>query len=137
MVGNRSLSDLRRALTPRGTGVLVGGEGGGRWIGAVGRSLRALVLSPFVSQRLRMIIPTANTADLQFLKELIEAGKVTPVVDRTYSLSDVPDAVRYLDEGRARGKIVINVRDAERRSARGTITSHAAAPAYATGGIRR
>ena len=109
MVGNRSLSHLRRALTPRGTLVLVGGEGGDRWIGAVGRSIRALVVSPFVSQRMRMIVATANTEDLQFLKELIEAAKVTPVIDRTYSLSEVPDAIRYLNDGHARGKIVITV----------------------------
>lgn len=109
MVGNRSLSHLRRALTPRGTLVLVGGEGGDRWIGAVGRSIRALVVSPFVSQRMRMIVATANTEDLQFLKELIEAAKVTQVIDRTYSLSEVPDAIRYLNDGHARGKIVITV----------------------------
>ena len=89
--------------------MLVGGEGGDRWIGAVGRSIRALVVSPFVSQRMRMIVATANTEDLQFLKELIEAAKVTPVIDRTYSLSEVPDAIRYLNDGHARGKIVITV----------------------------
>jgi NADPH:quinone reductase-like Zn-dependent oxidoreductase len=117
MAGNRSLSQLRRALTPRGTLVLVGGEGGDRWIGAVSRSIRALVVSPFVSQRLRMIISTPNTEDLRFLKELIEAAKVRPVVDRTYPLSEVPDAMRYLNEGHARGKIVITVGGADRRSA--------------------
>jgi NADPH:quinone reductase-like Zn-dependent oxidoreductase len=110
MAGNRSLSQLRRALNPRGTLVLVGGEGGNRLIGALSRSIRALVVSPFVSQSLRMIIATANARDLQFLKELIEAGKVMPVIDRTSPLSEVPDAIRYLDQGHARGKIVINVR---------------------------
>ncbi len=110
MGGNRSLSRLRRALTPRGTLVLVGAEGGNRLIGTVGRSIRALVVTPFVSQTLRMIVAMAKTEDLQFLKELIEAAKVTPVVDRTYSLSEVPDAMRYLSEGRARGKLVITVR---------------------------
>lgn len=109
MGGNRSLSQLRRALTPRGTLVLVGGEGGNRWIGAVGRSLRALVVSPFVSQNLRMIFATAKTEDLRFLKALIEAAKVTPVIDRRYPLSAAPDAIRYLTEGHARGKIVITV----------------------------
>jgi NADPH:quinone reductase-like Zn-dependent oxidoreductase len=117
MGGTRSLSDLRRALTPRGTLVLVGGEGGDRVIGALSRSIRALVVSPFVSQSLRMIIATAKTKDLQFLKELIEAGKLTPVIDRTYSLSEVPDAIRYMSAGRARGKIVITVRGADGRSA--------------------
>jgi NADPH:quinone reductase-like Zn-dependent oxidoreductase len=110
MGGNRSLSQLRRALTPAGTLVLVGGEGGGRFIGgAMGRSMRALALSPFVSQRLRMIIARAKSEDLQLLKELIEAGKVTPVIDRTYPLSGVPDAIRDLHSGRARGKFVITM----------------------------
>ena len=121
MGGNRSLSNLRRALTPRGTLVLVGGEAGDRWIGgAMSRSMRALVVSPFVSQKLRMMIATPNTDDLRFLKEFIEAGKVTPVIDRTYPLSEVPDAMRYLREGHAHGKIVITVRGTDRRSAHGS-----------------
>jgi NADPH:quinone reductase-like Zn-dependent oxidoreductase len=113
MVGNRSLSQLRRALTPRGTLVLVGGEGGDRLIGALSRSMRALVEAPFVSQRLRPVLGAVNTQDLQFLKGLIEAAKVTPVIDRTYPLSEVSDAIRYLIGGQARGKIVITVRGAE------------------------
>jgi NADPH:quinone reductase-like Zn-dependent oxidoreductase len=117
MVGNRSLSDLRRALNPSGTLVLVGGEGGNRVIGALSRSLLALVVSPFVSQALRPILAMANTNDLQFLKELIGSGKVTPVVDRIYSLSEVPDAIRYLNQGHARGKIVITVRAVDHRTA--------------------
>jgi NADPH:quinone reductase-like Zn-dependent oxidoreductase len=112
MVGNRSLAQLRRALTPRGTLVLVGGEGGDRWIGALSRSMRALVVSPFVSQQLRPVLGAANTQDLEFLKDLVEAGKVRPVVDRTYPLSEVPDAIRYLTNGHARGKIIIIVRGA-------------------------
>jgi NADPH:quinone reductase-like Zn-dependent oxidoreductase len=119
MGGNRPLSQLRRALTSRGTLVLVGGEGGDRWIGAMDRSIRALVLSPFVSQKLRMIVATAHTKDLQFLKELIEAARVTPVVDRTYALSEVPAAIQYLHEGHAQGKVVITVRGADHHSARG------------------
>jgi NADPH:quinone reductase-like Zn-dependent oxidoreductase len=107
MGGNRSLTDLRRALTPRGTLVLIGSEGGGRLIGALGRSLRALVLSPFVRQKLRMIIATAKTQDLRLLTELIEAGKITPVIDKTYPLSKAADAIRYLHQGNARGKIII------------------------------
>jgi NADPH:quinone reductase-like Zn-dependent oxidoreductase len=109
MAGTRSLSQLRRALTPRGTLVPVGGETGGRWIGGVGRSLRALALSPFVSQTLRPIVALANAADLRFLAELIEAGKLRPVVDRTYPLGGVPDAIRRLHGGAARGKLVIAV----------------------------
>ena len=116
MGGNRSLSQLRRALTPRGTLVPVGGEGGDRWIG-IGRSLQALVVSPFVSHTLRPVSSKPNQADLQTLKGLIDDGKVTPVIDRTYSLSEVPDAIRYLHEGRARGKLVISVRAADGNSA--------------------
>ena len=106
--GNRSVSHLRRGITPRGTLVIGGGEGGGRWFG-VGRQLRALMLSPFVSQRLGTFIAKQNGEDLLVLKELIEAGKVTPVIDRTYPLSEVPDAIRYLEQGHARGKVVITV----------------------------
>jgi len=107
--GNRSLSHLRRALTPRGTLVIVGGEEGGRWLGGTGRLLRALVLSPFVRQRLRSFVARVSKEDLQYLTELIETGKVTPVIDRTYPLSEAPEAIRYLEEGHARGKIVLTV----------------------------
>ena len=107
--GARSLSHLRRALTPRGTLVFVGAEGGNRWTGGIGRQLRAVMLSPFVRHNLRMFIASSNTEDLEFLKHLIEAGKVTPVIDRTYPLSEAPEAIRYLAEGRARGKVVITV----------------------------
>ena len=107
--GNRPLSHLRRALTAQGTLVIIGGEGGGRWFG-VGRQLRALMLSPFVRQKLCSLFSLERPReDLQFLKELVEAGKVTPVIDRTYSLSKVPEAIRYWEEGHARGKIVITV----------------------------
>lgn len=119
MGGNRSLSQLRRALTARGTLVLVGGEGGDRWIG-VGRSLQALVVSPFVSHSLRPVSAKPNQADLQILKELVDAGKLTPVIDRRYSLTGVPDAIRYLHEGRAHGKLVISFRHEDGQSAHGT-----------------
>jgi NADPH:quinone reductase-like Zn-dependent oxidoreductase len=119
MGGNRSLSQLRRTLTPRGTLVLVGGEGGDRWIG-IGRSLQALLVSPFVRHTLRPLSSKPNQADLQFLKELVDAGRLTPVIDRRYSLSEVPDAIRYLHEGRARGKLVISLRHEDGRSAHGT-----------------
>jgi NADPH:quinone reductase-like Zn-dependent oxidoreductase len=109
-VGNSPLSQLRRTLTPGGTLVLVGGEGGNRLTGgALLRSLRALVLSPFVSHRLRPMVALANSADLQALTDLIEAGKVTPVIDRVYSLGEGPDAMRHLAAGTARGKLVIAV----------------------------
>jgi NADPH:quinone reductase-like Zn-dependent oxidoreductase len=113
--GTRSASDVRRVLTSKGTLVLISGESGGRWIGALGRIVKALVLSPFVSQKMASytVKPNyssgPNTGDLAALKELIEAGKVTPVIDRTYSLSETPEAIRYLEEGHARGKVVIPV----------------------------
>ncbi len=108
LVGSRSLSDCRRALTPRGTYVLVGVSDFGRWFG-LARTIRVLSLSPFVRQRMRAFIVTANREDLVVLKELVEAGKVTPVIDRRYELSEVPEALRYQGEGHAQGKIVITV----------------------------
>jgi len=108
--GNRSLSHLRRALAPHGTLVIVGGEGGGRWLGGFDRQVvRAPVVSLFVGQRLRPVIGAVRADDLQVLRELIEAGEVTPVVDRVYPLSEAAAAVRYLREGHARGKIVLSV----------------------------
>jgi NADPH:quinone reductase-like Zn-dependent oxidoreductase len=107
--GNRSLSHLRRALTPKGTLVLVGGEGGGRWIGGMDRQVRALAISPFVGQKLKMFVAREHYEELQLLTELIEAGKITPVIDRTYPLSEAADAIRYLEQGHARGKIVITI----------------------------
>jgi NADPH:quinone reductase-like Zn-dependent oxidoreductase len=107
--GNASLSRLRRALTPKGTLVITGGETDGRWIGGTDRQLRALVLSPFVGQKLGTFISRENHEDMIVLKALIEAGKVTPVIDRAYPLSEVADAIRYMRDGRACGKIVITV----------------------------
>jgi NADPH:quinone reductase-like Zn-dependent oxidoreductase len=107
-VGNRSLRDFRRALTRKGTLVLVGG-GGGRWLGPLALPLRAAVMSRFVSQRLRPFLAQIKKPDLVVLKELIEAGEVMPVIDRTYPLSDTPEAIRYLEAGHARGKVVITV----------------------------
>jgi NADPH:quinone reductase-like Zn-dependent oxidoreductase len=107
--GNSTLARLRRALTSRGTLVIVGGEGGGRWLGGTDRQLRALVLSRFVSQKLGTFINRENHEDMLFLKELTESGKVTPVIDRTYPLAEAPRAIRYLEEGHARGKVVIIV----------------------------
>ena len=107
--GNRSISHLRRALTPEGILVLVGGEGGGQWLGGMERQVRALAISPFVSQKLRMFVAREHYEELLVLTELIEAGKVMPVIDRTYPLSETADAVRYLEKGNARGKVVITV----------------------------
>jgi len=104
--GNRPLSHLRRALTPRGTLVIVGGEDGGKWLG-IRRQLRAAALSPFVGQKLGFFIAKQQSSDLEELSRLLEAGAITPVVDRTFPLDEVPDAIRYLRDGRARGKVVI------------------------------
>jgi NADPH:quinone reductase-like Zn-dependent oxidoreductase len=106
--GNRPLSDLRRALTPQGTLVIVGGEGGGNWLG-MRRQLRAAALSPFVGQELGFFIAKQRSDDLEELRTLLEAGAVTPAVDRTFPLAEVPDAIRYLRDGGARGKVVVAV----------------------------
>jgi NADPH:quinone reductase-like Zn-dependent oxidoreductase len=107
--GNSSLARLRRALTPEGTLVIVGGEGGGRWLGGTDRQLRAMMLSRFVDQKLGTFVAKQNRKDLILLKKLIESGKLTPVIDRTYPLSEVPEAIRYLEEGHAKGKVVISM----------------------------
>jgi len=108
--GNRPLSLLRRAMTSHGTLVLVGGEhGGGRVLGGFDRQLRAPLVSMFIGQRLRGLIAKENAADLESLTRLIESGEVTPVIDRTYALTDAPDAIRYLAQGHAAGKVVLTV----------------------------
>jgi NADPH:quinone reductase-like Zn-dependent oxidoreductase len=109
LAGNRSPSECRRALTPEGTLVQISGDSDGHWIGPVDRIIKALLLSPFVSQKMASFTVTPNKEDLRFLKQLIEAGKLTPVIDRTYPLSETPEAIRYLENGRARGKVVITV----------------------------
>ena len=107
--GHRSLRELRRALTPRGTLVIVGSETGGRWFGGFDRSLRAGLLSPFVGQELRMLVNSENTADLIALAGLVESGAVTPAIDRAYPLAQAAAAVQYMAHGHARGKVVITV----------------------------
>lgn len=109
--GNSALSRLRRALTPAGTLVIVGGEDGGRWAG-MGRQLRALALSPFTRQRLTMLTSRQRRADLETLAQLIAGGDLTPVIGKTYPLHQAPDAMRHLQAGYARGKLVITVTDA-------------------------
>ncbi len=100
-IGNRSLRECRRVLAPKAVYVHVGGR--------MARVLALPIVSPFVSQNLVQLIAKRNSADLEILSGLIEAGKVTPVIDRTYKLSEVPDAIRYLETGHARGKIVITI----------------------------
>jgi NADPH:quinone reductase-like Zn-dependent oxidoreductase len=108
--GHRSLRRLRRALTPKGTLVIVGSEGQGRWLGGFDRNLRAVALSRLVGQRLRMLSSRPRPEDLQTLAELLEAGQLTPVVGRTYPLGQVPEAMRQMVQGQGRGgKIAITV----------------------------
>jgi len=108
LVGNHSLSDCRRALEPRGM-LLLSHGGRSNWIGPIGQILRALVVSRFVSQKLLAFTAHVTKEDLVVLEELAEGGKVTPVIDRTYPLSESQDAIRYLEAGHARGKVVITV----------------------------
>jgi NADPH:quinone reductase-like Zn-dependent oxidoreductase len=107
--GRRRLSQLRRALARGGTLVLVGGEGGGRWTGGFERQLRAVLLSPFLHQQLRALTAVDRRESLLFLKALIEAGKVAPVISKTYPLNEAPKALSDADEGHGRGKVVIAV----------------------------
>lgn len=109
IAGNPTLSRLRRALAPKGTAVIVGGEEGGDFSGGMNRQLRALALSPLVRQRLTMFIAKERSSDLERLTNLIEAGTLTPSIDRTYSLDEVPEAMRHLEAGKARGKIAITI----------------------------
>jgi NADPH:quinone reductase-like Zn-dependent oxidoreductase len=109
IAGNRTLAETRRVLAPKGVLVGVGGPNKGRWIGPLGRSVRMALLSPAVSQRMVFFLARQNKTDLAVLRDLLEAGKVTPVVDRTYPLSEVAEAIGYLEEGHARGKVAITV----------------------------
>jgi NADPH:quinone reductase-like Zn-dependent oxidoreductase len=107
-VANHPLSACRRALTRTGT-LVPNANTKGRWLGGLGRTIKALVMAPLVPQRIRPFVARVNQADLLALTELLEAGKLTPVVDRTYALSEVPEAIRYLEQGHARGKVVVTV----------------------------
>jgi NADPH:quinone reductase-like Zn-dependent oxidoreductase len=109
IAGNRRLSELRRALEPAGRLVIVGGETDGRWLGGTDRQIRARLVSVFVRQRLGTFIASENAADLQAIRELIEAGEVRPLIDTTYELRDAAAAVRHQIDGHPRGKIVITV----------------------------
>jgi len=110
-VGNHSLGECRRALTPDGVYVLVGGGGANEQglLGGLAKALDAAVFSKFVHQKMGMMMADPNNKDLTLLAEMVESGKLKPVIDRTYKLSETPDAIRYLEEGHARGKVVIAV----------------------------
>lgn len=107
--GNRPLSVLRRVLTPMGTLVIVGGEGGGKITGGFERSMGAPLASLFSGQKFKGLVSTENHRDLEVLTMLIEAGSVKPAVDKVYALADAAAAVEYMHEGRARGKVVVKV----------------------------
>ena len=110
-VGNQPVSGFRRALQPKGICVMIGGGGpnDGRWIGPMARPVKALLMSPFISQKMGMFMAKLTKDDLTVLADLMQSGKVTPVIDRTYPLSQIADAIRYLEQGHARGKVVITV----------------------------
>lgn len=110
VVGNHALSDLRKVMKPDGTTVMVGAADIGLWIDPFVGPIKGMIYSAFVSQEFAPFLTAMNQADLAFLGELMAAGTVTPVIDRRYALSEVPDAIRYLEEGHARGKVVIDVR---------------------------
>ena len=105
--GNSPLSRLRRALAPKGTLVIVGGEGA-KWTG-IGRQLRAVALTPFLGQRLIFFVSKHRQADLEALRRFVEAGQLTPMVDRVYPLAEVADAIRHLEAGQVQGKIAITI----------------------------
>ncbi len=107
--GNARLTRLRSALTPRGRLIIVGGETDGRFLGGSGRQIRAKVLSAFIGQKLGTFVASENAADLIALRDLIEAGKLTPAIDRAYPLAEAAAAIRHLMDGHARGKLVISV----------------------------
>ncbi len=108
IVGNRTFADCRRVMTRTGTLIAVGGPAA-RWLAPATRLLKAAALSPFVSQRLVPFVAKHDHADLALLAELIEAGTISPVIDRRYTLGDVPEAIRYVGEGAPRGKVIIGV----------------------------
>jgi NADPH:quinone reductase-like Zn-dependent oxidoreductase len=107
--GRRPLSRLRQALTARGTLVIVGGEGDGRWLGGFDRGFRGQLVGPLVHQRIRQLTSSVKQQDLLVLKDLMEAGKVRPVIDTTFPLNEVPSAVRRWEEGQVQGKIAITI----------------------------
>jgi NADPH:quinone reductase-like Zn-dependent oxidoreductase len=110
-VANHSLLECRRVLKPKGIYVLIGGGGTNEQglIGPLAKPITAMLLSPFVSQKMGMMMAETSNKDLTILGDMMQSGKIRPVIDRTYKLSEVPDAIRYLEEGHARGKVVISL----------------------------
>jgi NADPH:quinone reductase-like Zn-dependent oxidoreductase len=110
MVGNKGLLDCRRALEPDGKYIMIGGQKG-RWIAPLDTLIRAFLLKPFVEQEMKFMMSKINRDDLLMLRDLMQTGKVTPVIDKTYPLHQTSEAVAYVETGRARGKVVISVGD--------------------------
>ena len=110
-VGNHSLSECRGVLTPNGKYVLIGGGGASDqgFLGGLGKAIWAMIFSKFVNQQMGMMMADANHNDLTVLADMMQSGKLKPVIDRTYKLAQVPDAIRYVEQGHARGKVVISV----------------------------
>jgi NADPH:quinone reductase-like Zn-dependent oxidoreductase len=110
-VGTQPLSGFRRVLKPNGICVMIGGGGPneGKWVGPMARPIKAMLISPFISQKMGMMMAQGNKDDLNILADLMESGKVKPVIDRTYPLSEIREAIRYLEAGHARGKVIITV----------------------------
>ena len=110
-VGTQPLSGFRRVLTPKGNYVMIGGGGldDGKWVGPMVRPIKAMLMSPFIDQKMGFFMAKQDKSDLKILADLMQSGKVTPVIDRTYRLSQIADAVRYLEEGHARGKVVVTI----------------------------
>src|SRR2546421_3451029 len=110
-VPNHSLSECRRILTPNGKYVMIGGGGpnDNRWVGPFGRVIKTMVMSPFINQKMGMMMADTDQNDLSILAEMMQSGKMKAVIDRTYKLSELPEAIRYVEEGHARGKVVIVV----------------------------
>jgi NADPH:quinone reductase-like Zn-dependent oxidoreductase len=108
-VGSHSASEYRRVLKSNGTLVIVGGSSDGSWLGGMSGAIAAKLLAPFVSQKIGFFLAKLNHEDLDYLRQLLQDGKITPVIDRRYKLDEAPEAIRYLEAGHARGKVVINV----------------------------
>ena len=133
-VANRSLFESRRVLNPGGRYVLIGGGGvnENRWVGTLPRPLKAMVLSRFVTQDMGMLLAEIRSQDLNTLRDLMQSGKVTPVIDRTYTFNQIPEALRYLEEGHARGKVVISLEDINKGAPSANLTAGPASTTKST-----
>lgn len=108
-IGSHSLWEYRRVLNPQGAMVMVGGPSDGQWLGGLSGAIKAMVVAPFVSQKMGFFLAHLNHEDLDVLRDLMQSGKITPVIDKRYKLSETAEAIRYLQAGHARGKVIINL----------------------------